>query len=102
MCMLDKVSEEGETVAADLASLSIWSPNPGVSTIVKDMRVPSSSSSNSPQESTPGNCIDKTYIPTVIGLILTPSSIWALAGSSESLLCSTRLPHNVLTKVVRP
>lgn len=102
MRMLDKVSEEDETGAADLASLSIWSPNPGVSTIVKDIRVPSSSSSNSPQESAPCNCIDKTYIPTVIGLILTPSSIWALAGSSESLLCSTRLPHNVLTKVVRP
>jgi hypothetical protein len=30
-----------------LASLSIWSPNPGVSTIVKEMRVPSSSNSNS-------------------------------------------------------
>ena len=30
-----------------LASLSIWSPNPGVSTMVSEMRVPSSSSSNS-------------------------------------------------------
>ena len=30
-----------------LASLSIWSPNPGVSTIVSEIRVPSSSSSNS-------------------------------------------------------
>lgn len=30
-----------------LASLSIWSPKPGVSTMVREMRVPSSSSSNS-------------------------------------------------------
>lgn len=30
-----------------LASLSIWSPNPGVSTMVSEMRVPSSSSSSS-------------------------------------------------------
>ncbi len=30
-----------------LASLSIWSPKPGVSTIVREMRVPSSSNSNS-------------------------------------------------------
>lgn len=34
-------------VQAYLASLSIWSPNPGVSTMVKEMRVPSSSSSSS-------------------------------------------------------
>src|SRR5438045_3106999 len=32
---------------AYLASLSIWSPNPGVSTMVKEIRVPSSSSSSS-------------------------------------------------------
>jgi hypothetical protein len=30
-----------------LASLSIWSPKPGVSTMVKEMRVPSSSNSSS-------------------------------------------------------
>lgn len=30
-----------------LASLSIWSPKPGVSTMVREIRVPSSSSSNS-------------------------------------------------------
>lgn len=30
-----------------LASLSIWSPNPGVSTMVNEIRVPSSSNSNS-------------------------------------------------------
>ena len=32
---------------AYLASLSIWSPKPGVSTMVSDIRVPSSSSSSS-------------------------------------------------------
>lgn len=42
------------------------------------------------------------YVPTVIGLILTPSSRCALTASSESLLCKTRFPHRVLTKVVRP
>ena len=30
-----------------LASLSIWSPKPGVSTMVREMRVPSSSNSSS-------------------------------------------------------
>ena len=33
--------------ASYLASLSTWSPNPGVSTIVSEMRVPSSSNSSS-------------------------------------------------------
>ena len=41
---LRRCSRNGNT---NLASLSIWSPNPGVSTIVRDMRVPSSSSSSS-------------------------------------------------------
>jgi len=36
---------------AYLASLSIWSPKPGVSTMVRDMRVPSSSNSNSTRRS---------------------------------------------------
>lgn len=36
-CLRDKT--------AYLASLSIWSPKPGVSTMVSEMRVPSSSSS---------------------------------------------------------
>lgn len=34
-----------------LASLSIWSPKPGVSTMVREMRVPSSSNSNSTEPS---------------------------------------------------
>lgn len=37
--------------ATYLASLSIWSPKPGVSTMVREMRVPSSSSSNSVADS---------------------------------------------------
>lgn len=42
------------------------------------------------------------HVPTVIGFILTPSSMCALAGSSESLLGRTFFPQRVLTKVVRP
>ena len=38
---------KSRTCVSYLASLSIWSPNPGVSTIVNEMRVPSSSNSNS-------------------------------------------------------
>jgi len=34
-------------ITTDLASLSIWSPKPGVSTIVSEIRVPSSSNSSS-------------------------------------------------------
>lgn len=41
-------------------------------------------------------------VPTVIGLILTPSSTWAALGSSDSLCPSTVFPQRVLTKVVRP
>ena len=42
------------------------------------------------------------HIPTVMGLILTPSSVCAMLGSSDSLWDSTDLPQRVLTKVVRP
>lgn len=49
-----------------LASLSTWSPKPGVSTIVREMRVPSSSSSSSVrsvsyQSRRSGNFIDVSY-----------------------------------------
>ena len=44
----------------------------------------------------------RVRVPTVTGLILTPSSTWALLASSDSLWPSTVLPHRVLTKVVRP
>lgn len=41
-------------------------------------------------------------VPTVMGLILTPSSTWAALGSSDSLCPRTVFPQRVLTKVVRP
>ena len=41
-------------------------------------------------------------LPTVIGLIFTPSSICAVVGSSESLCWRTFLPQRVFTNVVRP
>lgn len=41
-------------------------------------------------------------VPTVTGLILIPSSRWALAASSSSLGSRTRRPQRVLTNVVRP
>jgi hypothetical protein len=42
------------------------------------------------------------YVPTVMGLIRTPSSTCAFSASSTSLLCRTCLPQSVFTKVVRP
>lgn len=53
--------------AAHQYSLSMLSPNPGVSTMVRPMRMPSSSSS------------------TLTGLILIPPSMWAVSGLSEIL-----------------
>ena len=90
---------------AHLDSLSIWSPKPGVSTIVRDMRVPSSSNSSSIKVlgihwAAPRCAL--VHSPTVIGLILTPSSRCAFEASSASFPCKTRFPHNVLTNVVRP
>lgn len=41
-------------------------------------------------------------VPTVYGLILMPSSIWAISGSSHSRLGTTSASHKVLMKVVRP
>jgi len=41
-------------------------------------------------------------LPTVTGLMRTPSSIWALAASSASFDSRTCCPQSVLTKVVRP
>lgn len=77
-------------VSSYLASLSIWSPNPGVSTTVREMRVPSSSSSSSDQKiSLLAGSIAAAWrvmfiVPTVAGFILTPSSICAFAASSSS------------------
>ena len=45
---------------------------------------------------------DAGHAPTVMGLILTPSSIWAELGSSLSLCVRTLLSQRVLTKVVLP
>lgn len=42
------------------------------------------------------------FVPTVMGLILTPSSTWAELGSSDSLWPRTLFPQRVLTKVVLP
>jgi hypothetical protein len=88
-------------VAVYLASLSIWSPKPGVSTMVREMRVPSSSSSAGSQYQAVARGYDGDG-PTVTGEILTPSSTWAVFGSSESLCSSTCLPQSVFTNVVRP
>jgi hypothetical protein len=40
--------------------------------------------------------------PTVMGLIRTPSSIWAFVASSASFPWRTFFPHKVFTNVVRP
>ena len=94
-----------------LASLSIWSPNPGVSTMVSEMRVPSSSSSSSDDiesancplcTSSRGHHQAQGHLPTVTGWIFTPSSRCATVGSSDSLCERTCLLQSVFTNVVRP
>lgn len=86
MLALRRVSNPGYT---HLASLSIRSPKPGVSTIVREMRVPSSSSSvhlsTGVLASIGKGVAQARDAPTVRGLILTPSSTWAEFGSSLSL-----------------
>jgi hypothetical protein len=76
--------------------------------MVREIRVPSSSSSNkadpyqqsyNPRRAqAPSSC----HVPTVMGSILTPSSMCAEFGSSASLCSRTLLPQSVFTKVVRP
>ena len=98
-------SELTGTRAAHLDSLSTWSPNPGVSTTVNEIRVPSSSSSSSVDEYEHRGSGEDSYqdiVPTVTGFIWTPPSMCALAGSSCSTPDRTLLPQSVLTKVVRP
>lgn len=64
----------------DPASLLIWSPKPGVLTTVSAMRVPSSSISNSVEMVRMmlcewWRCVGVNFdVPTVTGLMLTPSS----------------------------
>lgn len=80
------------------------SPNPGVSTTVSAIRIPSSSSS--------GRCIQEILVeglvlwfknwPTLAGFILIPASIWASSGLSMTLCARTSDSHSVFTKVVRP
>jgi len=54
-------------------SLSMLSPKPGVSTIVRAIRTPSSSSSGSSQETRKTERMKK-YVPILTGLIRIPSS----------------------------
>jgi hypothetical protein len=97
--------EPSELRAKHLDSLSTWSPNPGVSTTVSEIRVPSSSSSSSADVYEHCGSGDKrglNIVPTVTGFIWTPPSTCAFAGSSCSTPDRTLLPQSVLTKVVRP
>ena len=41
-------------------------------------------------------------LPTLTGLILMPSSMWAMSGLSETLWARTSLSQSVFTNVVRP
>lgn len=70
-------------------SLSILSPKPGVSTMVKAMRTPSSSSSVKwiyyEQPKKDARKKNGGGLPTLHGLILMPSSTCADPGSSEIL-----------------
>ena len=75
--------------------------------MVREIRVPSSSSSVNGRYMVRKSiyCDGKRregIVPTVMGLILTPSSTCAMVGSSESLCWRTFLPQRVLTNVVRP
>lgn len=74
--------------------------------MVREMRVPSSSSSSSAwpvrYHLLVYNMDCVSSVPTVMGLILTPSSTEAPLGSSESLWLITDFPQRVLTKVVLP
>lgn len=86
-------------------SLSIWSPNPGVSTTVSEMRTPSSSSSAQcgPVSSEPRpRDAHSSHAPTLTGLILMPSSWCAISGATGALCSMTGDSQSVLTKVVRP
>lgn len=57
-------------VIANLASLSIWSPKPGVSTIVNEIRVPSSSRSSSGDTVLALQCLEAwVIIPTDCDLL---------------------------------
>jgi hypothetical protein len=82
--------------------LSMLSPKPGVSTMVKAMRTPSSSSSKIVISGGATRTARVVYSPTLTGLIRMPSSTWAVSGESETLCARTSDSQRVLTKVVRP
>lgn len=88
----------------DACSLSMLSPNPGVSTTVSAIRIPSSSSSGGYIQIilVDGLALRFMNWPTVAGFILMPASIWASSGLSMTLCWRTSDSHNVFTKVVRP
>ena len=85
-------------------SLSMLSPNPGVSTIVNEILTPSSSSSArfDPLQSSLHTPLRRGYSPTVTGLILMPSSMCAVSGLSQTLCGRISDSQSVFTNVVRP
>ena len=79
------------------------SPNPGVSTTVSAIRIPSSSSSGGNiQIILVGLVLLFKNWPTWAGFILIPASTWASSGLSMTLCWRTSDSHSVFTKVVRP
>ena len=105
-------------------SLSMLSPNPGVSTTVNATLTPSSSNSirhqaindtgnmsifasttscpPSPAKGITTANRERQNLPTVIGLICIPGSRCAIFGSTGAAWSRTLDSHRVLTNVVRP
>lgn len=106
-CVRLMTSGRVRQILTHVKSLSIWSPNPGVSTTVKEMRMPSSSSS----VDTRGVNQRKRFlvqalwtrdVPTVTGLMRIPVSMCACSGGTRCLCSRTGCSQSVLTKVVLP
>lgn len=96
-------------ILTHVKSLSIWSPNPGVSTTVKEMRMPSSSSSVDMRgvslERKAGLLVQALWtrdVPTVTGFMRIPVSMCACSGGTRCWCSRTGCSHSVLTKVVLP
>lgn len=98
LCEAAPVSARTSSGVPHVYSLSIWSPKPGVSTTVREMRTPSSSSSAVRQRGLPR----RKYGPTLCGWILMPSSWCASSGLAAALCSSTSDSQSVFTNVVRP
>lgn len=62
-----------------LASLSIWSPKPGVSTTVREMRVPSSSSSSSAAQL--NISLSEPCLRSSFSLVTRTNSVWLYPNS---------------------